>query len=171
VKTTAVNCAFIQVQVRLGKAIMKQNGGTISDEEIAAFIPSLNTTKAVGNKSRERTASELRQEAKLKLTKKRACELAPKCSLYALRHSWATNAMQKGVDAVTVAVLMGHEELAPVATLLCDRRKIVDNIVSRLFHSSGATLLPDVRQVSSRHFFWFRYFEKEFRRRVIPVAG
>ena len=41
---------------------------------------------------------------------KRAAELAPRYSLYALRHSWANNALKKGVDALTVAILMGHED-------------------------------------------------------------
>jgi integrase/recombinase XerD len=31
-------------------------------------------------------------------------------SLYALRHSWATHALQKGVDPLTVAILMGHKD-------------------------------------------------------------
>jgi site-specific recombinase XerD len=40
----------------------------------------------------------------------RAAELAPRYSLYALRHSWATHALQKGVDPLTVAILMGHKD-------------------------------------------------------------
>jgi len=35
---------------------------------------------------------------------------APKLSLYALRHTWATHALQKGVDPLTTAILMGHSD-------------------------------------------------------------
>ncbi len=49
------------------------------------------------------------------LTSKRASQLAPKYSLYVLRHSWATNALKKGVDALTVAILMGHEDPSTLA--------------------------------------------------------
>jgi len=32
-----------------------------------------------------------------------------------LRHSWATNALQKGVDPLTVAILMGHRDPSTLA--------------------------------------------------------
>lgn len=37
-------------------------------------------------------------------------KLKKKYSLYALRHAWATNALQRGVDPLTVAILMGHSD-------------------------------------------------------------
>ena len=37
-------------------------------------------------------------------------KLGKRYSLYALRHSWATKALQNGVDPITVAVLMGHSD-------------------------------------------------------------
>ncbi len=37
-------------------------------------------------------------------------KLGKKYSLYALRHAWATNALQRGVDPLTVAILMGHSD-------------------------------------------------------------
>jgi integrase len=49
------------------------------------------------------------------LTYKRARELAPRYSLYALRHSWATNALKRGVDPLTVAILMGHQDPSMLA--------------------------------------------------------
>lgn len=36
---------------------------------------------------------------------------------YAIRHSYATNALQNGVDAVTLAVLMGHADASMVANV------------------------------------------------------
>lgn len=41
--------------------------------------------------------------------------LGPRYSLYALRHSWATNALERGIDALTVAVLMGHSDPSTLA--------------------------------------------------------
>ena len=37
-------------------------------------------------------------------------KLKKRYSLYALRHAWATNALQRGVDRLTVAILMGHSD-------------------------------------------------------------
>jgi integrase len=39
-----------------------------------------------------------------------AVKLGRKYSLYSLRHAWATNALQRGVDPLTVAILMGHND-------------------------------------------------------------
>ncbi|MCA9055806.1 MAG: tyrosine-type recombinase/integrase [Planctomycetaceae bacterium] len=36
-------------------------------------------------------------------------------SLYALRHSWATHAMERGIDPLTVAILMGHKDPSMLA--------------------------------------------------------
>ena len=38
-------------------------------------------------------------------------KLMPRYSLYTFRHSWCTHALERGVDAVSVAVLMGHNGL------------------------------------------------------------
>lgn len=108
--TDAVNCGFAAVRMRIGKQLMKERGITIPDEEIAEFVKSLSPTKTVKGKPRAKTPSELRCEAKRKLTSKIVLGLTPRYSLYALRHSWATNALQKGIDPLTVAILMGHED-------------------------------------------------------------
>ena len=50
-------------------------------------------------------------EAFLKLAK----EHAPKYCLYTLRHSWATHALAKGIDALTVAILLGHRDPSTLA--------------------------------------------------------
>ena len=39
-----------------------------------------------------------------------AASLVPNWSLHALRHSWATSALQRGADPLTVAILMGHSD-------------------------------------------------------------
>lgn len=65
--------------------------------------------------AKRKTQSELLTEARWKLTNRMACSLAEKYSLYTLRHSWATNALERGLDALTVAVLMGHRDPSTLA--------------------------------------------------------
>ena len=54
-------------------------------------------------------------EARRKLRLRQAERLAQKYSLYTIRHSWATHALERGVDALTVAVLMGHRDPSTLA--------------------------------------------------------
>ena len=50
-----------------------------------------------------------------KLLQRRELRLVPNYSLYALRHSWATHALERGVDPLTVAILMGHRDPSMLA--------------------------------------------------------
>lgn len=113
--TDAVNCGFLALQLRMGKEEMKRRGIEVSADEISAFIPTLSVTKQRRGEIVNKTKAELRAEAKRKLSYKKAAELAPRYSLYAIRHSWATSALQKGVDALTVAILMGHQDPSTLA--------------------------------------------------------
>lgn len=40
---------------------------------------------------------------------------ATKYSLYTIRHSWATHALARGIDALTVAILLGHRDPSTLA--------------------------------------------------------
>lgn len=111
----AVNCAFDRIQRRMAKEEMNRRELVITKEQIAEFIPSLSPTKVALGKVVKKTQAELRHEAKRKLTERLARDLVPRYSLYAIRHSWATHALQRGVDAITVAVLMGHSDASTLA--------------------------------------------------------
>lgn len=111
----SVNSGFLRLRFRMGRDEMRRRGETIADKQIEAFIPTLCPTRVAKGRVLEKTKAELREEAKGKLTNKRAAQLAPRYSLYALRHSWATNALQRGVDALTVAILMGHKDPSTLA--------------------------------------------------------
>lgn len=113
--TEAVNCAFKAIRQRIGKDEIKRRGETIPEKAISALIPKLCPTRTSQGKKILKNAAELRCEAKRKQTFRRAIELAPRYSLYALRHSWATNALQNGVDPLTVAILMGHQDPSTLA--------------------------------------------------------
>lgn len=108
--TDAVNNMFRRIQVRIGLAVMRTEGRAVSAEAIDRFVPQLKPTRKIKGKVQRKTGADLRAEAKEKLTIRMACGFAPKLSLYALRHTWATNALQKGVDPLTTAILMGHSD-------------------------------------------------------------
>ncbi len=108
--TEAVNCAFQAIRHRMGRAIIKSRGLTIAEKEIEEKMKTLKPTRLAKGKTVKKTKSDLHTEAKRKLTYRLCIDLTPCYSLYALRHSWATRALIKGVDPLTVAILMGHED-------------------------------------------------------------
>jgi integrase len=111
----AVQCAFRRVRVRIGKAKMKEEREAVSDREIEALALSLADQRKNGSGMITNIARKVRAEAKRKLTERQAITLAPRYSLYALRHAWATRALQQGVDALTVSILMGHKDPGTLA--------------------------------------------------------
>jgi len=113
--TDAVGCAFTAIQIRMGKEAMAERGIVITDNQINALVSQLNPVKKSCGRERQKSAAELKCEAKTKLTHKLAAESAPRYSLYALRHSFATNALRKGIDSLTVAILLGHEDPSMLA--------------------------------------------------------
>jgi integrase len=113
--TCAVNCSFQRVRNRMGKKAMKALGVTVSEDEIQSQITLLKPVRRCGKKQVHKTPADLRREARKKLVLKMVQDYASVYSLYALRHSWATNALQRGVDALTVAILMGHKDPSQLA--------------------------------------------------------
>jgi len=111
----AVNCVFDRIQLRQGRELLDKAGRTPTEEEIKTFLKTLKPTKTVRGVERAKRPAELRCEAKQKLWQQFAKKLSPRCSLYALRHSWATNALKRGVDPLTAALLMGHKDPSMLA--------------------------------------------------------
>lgn len=112
--TDAVNCHFDRLRIRLLRST-----GLIDDEtveaEIARLLPQLEPNRKNRSGNRPKTERELRQEAHGKVWMKLATERVPRYSLYALRHAWATRALQSGLDGLTVAILMGHSDPSTLA--------------------------------------------------------
>lgn len=111
----SIGCAFDRLQIRIGKAEMKRHSETFDDALVTSFAKTLVADRVVRGIVVPKSQTDRHCEARRKLTQQRARQLAPRCSLYALRHSWATNALQRGVDALTVAILMGHKDPSTLA--------------------------------------------------------
>lgn len=114
-KPDSVNSAVDRIRLSMGKAEMDRRGETITDKEIDAVAKTLNPFAMEKGKKVKRPIWKLRGQARRKLTTLRAKELVPRYSLYALRHSWATNALKRGLDSLTVAILMGHRDPSMLA--------------------------------------------------------
>ena len=64
----------------------------------------------------------------------------PRYSLYTFRHSWCTHALERGLDAVTVAVLMGHRDTTMISRVYChlmQRRDHLREAVRRAVANGG----------------------------------
>ncbi|MCA9195528.1 MAG: tyrosine-type recombinase/integrase, partial [Planctomycetales bacterium] len=139
--TEAVNCAFDRIQTRMGKRVLEGKGFVLSPKEITRFLPSLKPTRLIKGKPHTKTKAELRCEAKVKLMRKKAREVAPRYSLYALRHSWATNALQAGVDALTVAILMGHRDPSMLAKVYQHLQHNPEHMLEQARKAASGTII------------------------------
>jgi integrase len=86
-----------------------------SQDDLREFARGLKTDRTVNGVRSQKSEKLLLQEARRKLANRSACSLVPNYSLYALRHAWATHALQRGVDPLTVAILMGHRDPSMLA--------------------------------------------------------
>ncbi len=113
--TDAVNCAFQQVQSRMGRKAMKEKQIVVAPADIEALIPKLHPQRIAKGRKVVKTRAELVEEARRKLRNRLARQHAPKYCLTNFRHSWCHHALRRGVDALTVSVLMGHADPSMVA--------------------------------------------------------
>lgn len=67
-----------------------------------------------------------------------AMRLVPRYSLYTLRHSWCTHALERGVDAVTVASLMGHRDTTMISRVYAHLLQRPDHLKNALRKAAGA---------------------------------
>jgi len=103
----AVNCAFGRVQIALGKERLKQLG--LFESKLKRLTATQRGDRALRQEhGRQVKGRRVRMEKLARKHGKRFC-------LYNLRHSWATRALQNGVDPVTVSVLMGHADASMLA--------------------------------------------------------
>ena len=111
----AMNCLFDRIQSRMGMVILKDRNLEPTAQEVGVLADTLKQTCVRKGVEFSKSAAELKCEARKKLRGRVARSLVPHYSLYALRHSWATNALRRGVDPLTVAILMGHKDPSMLA--------------------------------------------------------
>ena len=110
----AVNCGFDRLRVRMLKELPAGSPENIQ-REIDKLIPDLDPQRMVNGEAVPKTSKQLREEARRKVLARLANAQISRYSLYALRHSWATRALQSGLDGLTVAILMGHSDPSTLA--------------------------------------------------------
>lgn len=113
--TESVNCAFCRLQQRMGKAVAKPEVSKLNEDEMKAVIKTLKPHRQSKGETVRKSDSELRNEARRKILNKRYAALATKICLYVFRHSFATRALEAGVDSLTVALLLGHTDVSQTA--------------------------------------------------------
>ena len=111
----SVGCTFDRLQIKMGKEALKLTNEVLDESSVTKFASKLAPKRTVRGVVVPKSPADLLAEARRKLTQRRARQLGPRYSLYALRHSWATNALKNGVDALTVAILMGHKDPSTLA--------------------------------------------------------
>jgi integrase len=107
----SLNCAFGRLQIQVGLRVMKEKGLLV--ERVGRFRASAHRGDAAQELARqehERMLYERRKELY-----KTARRNGRKYCLYHFRHSWGTRALQRGVDPLTVAILMGHADPSMLA--------------------------------------------------------
>ncbi len=107
--TDAVNCAFDRLRTRLFQTLTPDAEKAVQ-RVIAQLMPSLNSDHVIAGQKIAKTPRKLKEEARRKALARLCKEQVPRYSLYALRHTWATPALQCDVDPLTVAILMGHSD-------------------------------------------------------------
>jgi integrase/recombinase XerD len=104
---SALNCRFGRLRIALGRKRL---------DELKLVPPKLKRLKKAGRM--DSTVRDAHHQAVLG-RRRQIAELAmrhgPRYSLYTFRHSWCTHALERGLDAVTVATLMGHRD----TTMIC----------------------------------------------------
>lgn len=112
----AINCRFNRLRFAIGRDRMRQLGVDVPERAVTALARTLPSTKRVRGELKERSESEIRCDARRRLRVKLAAEHASKLCLYLFRHAFATRLLQAGVDALTVAILLGHSNPAMLST-------------------------------------------------------
>ena len=100
VKLDSIHRVFHALQLRMAKTVLQKQGISI-DNVLQQELMRQGDTRSM----EELSKIELR-----KLTNCALAHFAPRCCLYTMRHSFATAALQSGLDGLTVGILLGHRD-------------------------------------------------------------
>ncbi len=107
---TAVACQWKRLRVRIGLEEYQRLGQVPEAAMIDEVLQRWKTTWKEQGKKVTKSDRELFVEARRHVRNREAALLAPRYSLYAFRHSFATRALEHGIDALTVGTLLGHAD-------------------------------------------------------------
>lgn len=107
---SSLPCVFARLQILIGRETMRLKKITVSDADVEALAADLRKRGKDQRNGKPLSDKELRGVARKRLSERMAKKHGPKYCLYNFRHSFATRALESGVDAVTVAELMGHAD-------------------------------------------------------------
>jgi integrase len=133
----AVNCRFGRLQASVGRRLMQERGIVVDAEavkELAARLPREHTVRGRRVAKSER---ELLAEARKKLTAKEAAKLGGRFCLYSFRHTFANRLLKAGVDALTVATLLGHADGTMLAKVYSHLNQSTDYLRDALKKAGG----------------------------------
>jgi integrase len=105
---SSTNCLFQRVRRAIGRRRLRAQG--LIPPPLPRLTGSSEQKDAV--KRAEHFEAVL---ARRRVIAKLAWDLGTKYSIYALRHAFCTEALENGIDAVTVSVLMGHRDTTMIA--------------------------------------------------------
>ncbi len=119
-----LNCRFKRLRLSLGRQQIEAAG--LQPPKIRRLTKAQRSDPAVRTDDHGAVIERRQQIASL------AHRHGPKCSLYTFRHSWATRTLERGVDAVTVSVLLGHRDTTMLSRVYSHPMQRRDHLLDAL---------------------------------------
>jgi integrase len=127
---SSLNCRFARLRLALGRMKLAELGRT--PPKLKRLTQPQRSDAAVRAAHQAAVIERRREIAAL------ARRHAPRYSLYTFRHSWCTHALERGVDAVTVAVLMGHRDTTMISRVYSHLMQRRDHLRDAVRKAAGA---------------------------------
>lgn len=127
---SALNCRFARLRLSLGRK--KLDGLGLTPPKVKRLTQTQRADETLRATQREAVSERRRQIAAL------ARRHVPRYSLYTFRHSWCTHALERGVDAVTVATLMGHRDTTMISRHYAHLMQRRDHLRESVRRAAGA---------------------------------
>ncbi|QDT53853.1 site-specific tyrosine recombinase XerC [Caulifigura coniformis] len=105
----SANCAFDRLRTRIFQRSNPANEELVAEAATRIRLM-LSPERIIEGDAVPKSPRQLQAEARRKALAELVKKHVPRYSLYALRHSWATNALKSGVDPLTTAILLGHSD-------------------------------------------------------------
>jgi integrase len=127
---SALNCRFSRLRLALGRKKAEELGLT------PPKIKRLTKAQRIDGMVRQKHLDAMHErQREIAATGRR---IVPRYSLYTFRHSWCTHALERGVDAVTVAVLMGHRDTTMISRVYAHLMQRRDHLRDAVKKAAGA---------------------------------